>query len=100
MIVLTERLLNEKRLTFMDRLKSSKVGDTFNIYSGSKNYVVTQISSDRFKIYSGKGYDKSSDSYLNKCYISGSDKEITRLALQNFIKMINRKNGWRENLKI
>lgn len=99
MIVLSENYLNEERLTFMDRLKASKVGTTFNIYSGSKNYVVTQIASDRFKVIPGKGYDKGSDAYIKKCYLPGSDQEVTRNALQNFIRMINRKNGWRENIQ-
>jgi hypothetical protein len=81
--------------TFLDKLNR---GDTeFNIYSGSKNYKVIKISSDRYQVIPGKGYDKGSDAYIKKCYISGTN-EVTKSALINFIKMINRKMGYRESI--
>ena len=96
-----EMIINESKTyinenpTFLDRLNR---GDTnFNIYSGSKNYVVTKISGDRYKVEKGKGYDKASDAYVDKITNNG---EVTKSALTNFIKMINKKMGYREDIDI
>ena len=91
-------IINE-RDTFLDKLNNSHIGSSFNIYSGSKNYKVTQVGNDKFEVIPGKGYDKGSDAYINKCYIRGIN-QVTRNALTNFIKMINRKNGYREDIDV
>jgi len=90
-------LIINERATFLDKMNSAGIGDSFNVWSGGKNYVVTKLSNTRFKVVKGKGYDKSADNYIDKCYI-GSTDEVTENALRNFIKMINRKNGFREAL--
>lgn len=82
--------------TFLDRLNR---GDShFNVYSGSKNYVVDKISGDRYSVTPGKGFDKGADAYLKK--ITNSNGEVTKSALTNFIKMINKKMGYREDIDL
>lgn len=100
-MIINDSIRLDERATFMDKLKSSKVGDSFNIFSGSRNFVVTQVASDRFKVVPGKGYDKGMTAYINKCYLNPKEDQIvTRNALQNFIRTINSNNGWREDLDL
>lgn len=84
--------------TFLDKMSTSNPGDTFNVYSGSKNYKVTNKNGSTFEVHRGKGYDPEYDAFLREIQVNGTH-DVHKDDLVRFIKSINQKNGYRESIE-